>query len=129
MNSLAPPRPDQARPSVSDLTAAMTSRRAKIGVIGLGYVGLPLALAPAKAGFATLGFDVDEPRVRQINRGESFIKRIPAASIAAAVSEGKFAATADFSRLSEPDTILSGGQRSRCDRYAQRLSAGRHRGP
>ena len=96
MNSLAPPRPDQARPSVSDLTAAMTSRRAKIGVIGLGYVGLPLALAAAKAGFATLGFDVDEPRVRQINRGESFIKRIPAASIAAAVSEGKFAALPHF---------------------------------
>src|SRR3954454_10391734 len=106
MNSLATPRPDQAQPPVSDLIAAMANRRATIGVIGLGYVGLPLALTAAKAGFAVFGFDVDEARVRQINGGESFIKHIPAASIAAAISEGRFEATADFSRLSEPDAIL-----------------------
>jgi UDP-N-acetyl-D-glucosamine dehydrogenase len=87
MNSLATPRPDQAQPPVSDLIAAMANRRATIGVIGLGYVGLPLALTAAKAGFAVFGFDVDEARVRQINGGESFIKHIPAASIAAAISE------------------------------------------
>src|SRR3954454_16740960 len=106
MNSLATPRPDQAQPPVSDLIAAMANRRATIGVIGLGYVGLPLALTAAKAGFAVFGFDVDEARVRQINGGESFIKHIPAASIAAAISEGRFEATADFSRLSEPDATL-----------------------
>src|SRR5215210_817680 len=99
-------RPDRSPPPVSDLVAAMTSRRATIGVIGLGYVGLPLALTAAKAGFGVLGFDVDEPRTRQINRGESFIKHIGSASIAGAVSEGRFEATADFSRLSEPDAIL-----------------------
>ena len=56
--------PDQVRPLVSGLLAALRSRRAKIGVIGLGYVGMPLALTAARAGFGVLGFDVNERRVR-----------------------------------------------------------------
>jgi UDP-N-acetyl-D-glucosamine dehydrogenase len=91
---------------IADLISATTSRRAKVGVIGLGYVGIPLALVAAKAGFQVLGFDIDETRVAQLNRGESFIKHISPEAIGRAVESGKFEATADFGRLSEPDAIL-----------------------
>jgi UDP-N-acetyl-D-glucosamine dehydrogenase len=86
--------------------AAFKQRRAKVGVIGLGYVGIPLALTAAKAGFKVLGFDIDKARVEQINRGESFIKHIPPDLIANAVMEKTFQATAEFGRLDEPDAIL-----------------------
>ena len=88
------------------LMQAFATRRARVGVIGLGYVGIPLALATAKAGFRVLGFDIDEPRVAQINRGESFIRHIPSASISDAIEAQCFEATADFDRLDEPDAIL-----------------------
>src|SRR4051812_40541878 len=88
------------------LMQALKARQARVGVVGLGYVGIPLALAAAKAGFPVLGFDIDEPRVTQINRGESFIKHIPSISIAEAVKERRFQATADFNRLTEADAIL-----------------------
>jgi UDP-N-acetyl-D-glucosamine dehydrogenase len=91
---------------VAAFLKAIKGRQAKIGVVGLGYVGIPLALTGAKAGFKILGFDIDEPRVGQINRGESFIKHITSESIGAAVTSGHFEATADFSRLDEPDAIL-----------------------
>ena len=89
---------------VADLLAAFETKRATIGVIGLGYVGVPLALTAAQAGFPVLGFDVNKPRVAKINRGESVIKHIPAELMATAVAKG-FAATADFSRLAELDAI------------------------
>ncbi|NIX77088.1 nucleotide sugar dehydrogenase [Microvirga terricola] len=91
---------------VAELIAKFKERGATIGIVGLGYVGIPLALTAAKAGFKVLGFDIDGPRVDQINRGESFIKHISSASISDAVKSGKFSATADFARLSEPDAIL-----------------------
>ncbi|MCG6121925.1 MAG: nucleotide sugar dehydrogenase [Microvirga sp.] len=91
---------------VSELLKRYTDRVATIGIIGLGYVGIPLALTAQRAGFRVLGFDIDEARVAQINRGESFIKHIPAASVAAAVGQGGFEATADFNRLGEPDAVL-----------------------
>ncbi len=61
---------------LAGLLARIGDRRFKIGVIGLGYVGIPLALTACNAGFPVLGFDIDEKRVAQINRGESFIKHI-----------------------------------------------------
>lgn len=67
---------------------------------------LPLALTAAKAGFRVLGFDIDGPRVDQINRGESFIKHIPSDVIGEAVKSGQFSATAGFDRISEADAIL-----------------------
>src|SRR5215213_2741678 len=91
---------------VDGLLADFKARRARIGVIGLGYVGIPLALTAAKAGYRVLGFDIDEPRVEQINRGESFIKHIAPEHVAEAVNGRKFEATADFDRLGEPDAIL-----------------------
>lgn len=91
---------------VAELLASFKGRSARIGIVGLGYVGIPLALAAAKAGFKVLGFDIDAPRVDQLNQGKSFIKHIPAEMIADAVKSGKFEATANFDRLSEPDAIL-----------------------
>jgi UDP-N-acetyl-D-glucosamine dehydrogenase len=91
---------------VAELIAAFKRRRATIGVIGLGYVGMPLALLGAKAGFQVLGFDIDAPRVEQINRGESFIQHISQDLIASAIKAGTLKATADFSRLGEPDAVL-----------------------
>ncbi len=82
------------------------SRRFAIGIIGMGYVGLPLALSALKSGFRVVGFDIDEKRVALLNRGESGIKHIPSTAIAAALGEGRFQATADLLRLSEPDALL-----------------------
>ncbi|MBF9232272.1 nucleotide sugar dehydrogenase [Microvirga sp. BT350] len=91
---------------VAELLAKFKERSATLGIVGLGYVGIPLALTAAKAGFKVVGFDIDAPRVDQINRGESFIKHISSALISEAVKGGKFEATADFARLGEPDAIL-----------------------
>jgi len=92
--------------AAAHLKQAVNDRTAVIGIVGLGYVGIPLALTAAKAGFNVLGFDIDAPRVDQINQGNSFIKHIPTEAISEAVTSGKFKATADFSRLGEPDALL-----------------------
>ncbi len=76
-----------------------------VGIIGLGYVGLPLARAFAGAGVRAIGFDIDGGKVERLNAGTSYIKQIPDAAIAQ-MREQRFEATADFSRLSEPDAIL-----------------------
>ncbi|MBV9137406.1 MAG: nucleotide sugar dehydrogenase [Hyphomicrobiales bacterium] len=89
----------------SALMDAIGSRQAVIGVMGLGYVGIPLALAAVKNRHKVIGFDIDATRVEKINRGESLIKHIPAAVMVEAV-KGGFTATADFALLSEPDAIL-----------------------
>jgi len=106
MDSNRAVKTEAAAVDVAGLIASVKARKARIGIVGLGYVGIPLALTAAKAGFTVLGFDIDAPRVDQLNRGESFIKHIPAELIGAAVREGKFEATADFERLSEPDALL-----------------------
>jgi UDP-N-acetyl-D-glucosamine dehydrogenase len=82
------------------------ARTATIGIIGLGYVGLPLALTAAKAGFSVLGFDINLSYVERLNRGESYIRHIPSGPVAEAVAEKRLEATADFDRLDEPDAIL-----------------------
>jgi UDP-N-acetyl-D-glucosamine dehydrogenase len=88
------------------LIASLQERRALIGIIGLGYVGLPLSLTAVKVGYRVLGFDIYEPRVEELNRGESSIKHIPTSFVADAVRSGQFEATAEFDRLREPDAIL-----------------------
>jgi UDP-N-acetyl-D-glucosamine dehydrogenase len=92
--------------SAAAIIERVRSRQFTVGIVGLGYVGLPLALTAAKAGFKVLGFDIYEPRVKQLNAGESFIRHIESSAIAKVVAEGSFAATTDFDRLSEPDAIL-----------------------
>ena len=73
-------------PPVAGLAEAFKARRARIGVIGLGYVGIPLALAAVRAGFRVLGFDIDAPRVEQLNRGESLIRHIRTEDLAEAMT-------------------------------------------
>ncbi|MBV9136096.1 MAG: nucleotide sugar dehydrogenase [Hyphomicrobiales bacterium] len=97
----ATPQADQA----ITLMEAINSRKATVGVVGLGYVGIPLALAAVRARFPVIGFDIDSGRTEQLNRGESFIKHIPSSTIAEAV-KGRFKASTDFALLSEADAIL-----------------------
>ena len=84
----------------------MRERRAKIGIIGLGYVGLPLALTAIRARFTVLGFDIDALRVEKLNRGETIIKHISQEMMLEAKNSGKFHSTTDFNRLDEPDALL-----------------------
>ena len=86
--------------------ASVKDRSAVIGVIGLGYVGIPLALTALRRGFRVVGFDIDAGRVAQINAGTETIKHIPMDDVLAARKEGRFEATADFSWLSEADALL-----------------------
>ena len=88
------------------LMSRVASRDYAVGVMGLGYVGLPLTLAAVKAGFRVIGFDIDEARVALLNRGESGFNHIPNALIVAALTEGRFQATAKLDKLGEPDAIL-----------------------
>lgn len=87
------------------LSARLTEREAVIGIIGLGYVGLPLALVFAEKGYKVLGFDRDADKVTALSDGRSYIKHIPSARISA-LPPGRFAATTDFARLTESDAIL-----------------------
>jgi len=88
------------------LMSKIESRRATVGILGLGYVGLPLALAFSKSGFPVLGFDVDDRKIDQLSRGESYITHIAASGIRDAIESERFSATADFSRLGEPDVLV-----------------------
>lgn len=89
-----------------DLLTKIKRHEAKIGVIGMGYVGLPLLLEFVKENFPTIGFDIDPAKVKELNAGKSYIKHIPSKKIKEAVDKGKFKATADFSLLKEVDCIL-----------------------
>ena len=93
-------------PVAGTLLDRIADGQALVGIVGLGYVGLPLALAAAGTGLPVLGFDIDQERVAQFNRGESFISHIPTEALNEAARAGRFEATADFSRLDEPDAIL-----------------------
>lgn len=90
----------------SQLRTALESRTARIGVIGLGYVGLPLVRTFVQAGFRCLGFDLDAKKVAKLGAGESYIGHLPGEWIQEMVSAGKFTATSDMSRLAEADAIL-----------------------
>ena len=91
---------------MSTLIDRIEDRSARIGVIGLGYVGLPLGLVFREAGFKFLGFDVDARKVQALARGESYIKHIGPERIAAALKKGDFEATTDFTRLETCDAVL-----------------------
>ena len=91
---------------MKQLLERIDSRRARIGVIGQGYVGLPLALVFCEAGFPVVGFDLDPAKVTALNRGESYIKHIGPERVAAAVAGSRYRATADFDLLAECDAIL-----------------------
>jgi len=88
------------------IKGCIARRDYKVGIIGLGYVGLPLVLRFGEAGFRVLGFDVDPEKVKQLNEGASYIRHIPAERVSALVRSGRFEATADFDRLREADALL-----------------------
>ena len=77
-----------------------------MGVLGLGYVGLPLALTFVEKGFKVVGFDVDASKVSALSRGESYIRHMDGGRLKAAIATKRLSATADFARLSEPDALL-----------------------
>lgn len=91
--------------AASHLIARVESRTSRIGIIGLGYVGIPLALRFHEVGLSVLGFDIDAERVTTLNAGETPIKHIAASEIAA-MRAGGFEATADFARIDEVDAII-----------------------
>jgi UDP-N-acetyl-D-glucosamine dehydrogenase len=88
------------------LEQAIQDKSATVGVIGLGYVGLPLIRAFIAAGYRTMGFDVDQAKVEQLLAGKSYIRHIPAQWIAECVRSGALVPTADMARLGEPDALL-----------------------
>ena len=81
-------------------------KKAVVGIIGLGYVGLPLGLHFAQKGINVLGFDVDETKIDQLRRGASYIKHVPADTIKDSIKRKLLDVTFDFTRLNEPDCIL-----------------------
>ncbi|HXE54048.1 MAG TPA: nucleotide sugar dehydrogenase [Tepidisphaeraceae bacterium] len=83
------------------------TRSAKVGVIGLGYVGLPLLAAFHKAGFPVIGFDVDPAKIQALRRGENYLKHLGPALVSDMLKAGRFEATNDPSRLGEPDAVIS----------------------
>jgi UDP-N-acetyl-D-glucosamine dehydrogenase len=90
----------------SSLKQAILNKSATVGVIGLGYVGLPLIRAFIGAGFKTMGFDVDPSKIERLQAGQSYIKHIPCEWIAECVQTGRFEPTGDMRRLCEPDALL-----------------------
>jgi UDP-N-acetyl-D-glucosamine dehydrogenase len=87
------------------LQSLITSRSATVGIIGLGYVGLPIARAFSREGFPVLGFDIDPEKVQRLRAGQSYIRHIPADEVGEMLDVG-FDPTTDFDRLSEADAIL-----------------------
>src|SRR5215471_3524813 len=87
------------------LADKIQSRSARVGIVGLGYVGLPLAVEFAKAGFSVTGIDLQESKVARVNLGDSYIQDIPSAELAGLVESGRLRATSDFSAIAGLDTV------------------------
>jgi len=90
---------------LEDLRALIDDGSARVGVVGLGYVGLPMALEFAKAGHPVVGFDVDEEKIASIQEGRSYIEDVASDDIAKALGSGKFSVTTDFNELARCDVI------------------------
>jgi UDP-N-acetyl-D-glucosamine dehydrogenase len=90
----------------SEITELITNKRARVGVIGLGYVGLPLAVEFARTGFAAIGFEVDESKADEINAGRSYIGDVSSSSVKELVEAERLRATTDFSHLAACDAII-----------------------
>jgi UDP-N-acetyl-D-glucosamine dehydrogenase len=88
-----------------NLKEKIDGRQARIGVIGLGYVGLPLAVEFCHAGFDVTGFDVDESKITEINAGRSYIGDVSSTDLAACITTGRLRATTDMSKLGEMDVV------------------------
>lgn len=91
---------------VADLLRKIESKQALVGIVGLGYVGLPLVREFTRGGMKVLGFDVDPSKVKALTEGRSYIEHIPSQTVKDITKGGKFKATTDFSKLKEPDCII-----------------------
>jgi len=87
------------------LLEKITSKTARVGVVGLGYVGLPLAVEKARVGFSVLGFDIQKEKCDSVNRGENYIGDVVPEELVRLVHNGHLAATDDFSRIAECDVV------------------------
>lgn len=97
---------DASRSTYDRLLNRISTRTAQVGVIGLGYVGLPLAVAIARAGFPVSGFDIEAQKVESLNSGQSYIEAVTSTALAGQVASGRFRATADFAELAVCDVII-----------------------
>ena len=88
------------------LLAAIEQRSAIIGVVGLGYVGLPLAVAVARSGFRTVGFDIDPSKPSTLNAGRSYIGAVSDRALQVQIEASRFEATTDFARLTHCDVVV-----------------------
>lgn len=89
-----------------ELLQKIEQKTFNVGIIGLGYVGLPLGLEFTEKGYNVLGFDLDEKKIESLSKGETYIKHIPSDRIKKSVDAGHLSATTDFSRLAEVDSII-----------------------
>ncbi|NLB56356.1 MAG: UDP-N-acetyl-D-glucosamine dehydrogenase, partial [Lentisphaerae bacterium] len=87
------------------LQSLLQERRAILGVIGLGYVGLPLAVEKAKAGYRVVGFDIQPQKVDMVNQGINYIGDVVDEDLATIVEAGMLTATSDFNRVAELDCV------------------------
>ncbi len=92
-------------PRAKELEVKIRSRRAKVGIVGLGYVGLPLAVELAGAGFSVTGIDISEAKTQRVNLADSYVGDVPSEALAPLVESGNLRATTDFSVIQELDTI------------------------
>ena len=90
----------------NELIRKIQAKQALVGVIGLGYVGLPLVREFTRGGMKVLGFDIDPVKVKKLMAGQSYIEHIPSATVKEMVKGGRFEAITDFDRLAEPDAII-----------------------
>ena len=100
-----PDAQDASAATARALEEKLRTRRARVGIVGLGYVGLPLAVEFARAGFSVTGIDINEDKVKRVNAGDSYVGDIPSATLAPLVETGKVRATCDFSALLDLDTV------------------------
>jgi UDP-N-acetyl-D-glucosamine dehydrogenase len=99
------PRLEETKSALALLEEQITNRTARVGVVGLGYVGLPLAVEFAKAGFPVTGIDISAPKTESVNLGRSYVGDVPESALAPLVESRKLRATTDFSVIRELDTI------------------------
>jgi UDP-N-acetyl-D-glucosamine dehydrogenase len=105
ISELLIPEPVTQSSTASQLHAKISQKRARLGVIGLGYVGLPLAVEFAKAGFDVTGIDLSQEKVDLFNLGQSYIKDVPDGEMSPLIRAGKLRATTDFSVIRDLDTV------------------------
>ncbi len=90
----------------SDITKRIEENGYAVGIIGLGYVGIPLSLGFASKGIRVIGFDIDEGKITSLSAGKSYLEHIPSDDIAKHVTEGFLQPTGDFNKISEVDAVI-----------------------